>query len=77
MAKDPSTPPRGAKARTNAEGHAAIVLCGTDAAALGVAANELAARGRRVAVWLGEPNADAIIEMVDELFLSEANPPLQ
>lgn len=77
MARDPSSSQPLAKPRTQAEGHAAIVLCGSDAAALGLAAQELVSRGRRVAVWLGEPDADAIIEMVDELFLSDGNTPLR
>ena len=49
-------------------GFAAIVLCGIDPEALGVAAAAIRARGRRAAIWLGEPDADGIIEMVDELF---------
>ena len=49
-------------------GLAAIVLCGDDPVALGAAAAGLRQRGRHVAVWLGEPDPQAIIEMVDELF---------
>ncbi len=77
MAQDAAAARPGAKSHKHNEGNAAIVLCGTDAVALGVAASDLAARGRRVAVWLGEPNADAIVEMVDELFVSESKPPLR
>ena len=61
------------RARGGQPGHAAIVLCGDDAVALGAAAAELVARGRRAAIWLGDPDVDAIIEMVDELFISDPN----
>ena len=53
---------------TGTPNRAVIVLCGEDATALGVAAAGLRERGQRVAIWLGVPAADDIIEMVDELF---------
>jgi hypothetical protein len=46
-----------------------VVLCGTDAAALGAAAAQLPGR---VAVFVGDATVDAdraaLVEMVDELF---------
>ena len=50
----------------------AIVLVGTDGDALGLAARELEANGRRIAVFVGDPAADAdraaLHEMLAELY---------
>ncbi len=47
---------------------AAIVLCGDDAEALGSTAAELRERGLRVAVCIGRPEADDVVELANELF---------
>ena len=48
----------------------ALVLCGTDAAALGTLASELSSR---VAVFVGDPLRDraALVELVREVFARE------
>jgi hypothetical protein len=54
----------------------AIVLVGTDGDALGSLAKELEADGRRVAVFVGDPAADAdraaLQEMLVELYAERA-----
>ena len=56
-----------------ARGHAACVRCGDDPNSMGEAAAALRARGQRVAIWVGPPDTDAIIEMVNELFTPSAD----
>ncbi len=60
-----------ARAFTAARTHAAIVLTGRDAGALGVLAAAVRADAgttTRVAVYVGAPTDDALAEMIDELF---------
>ncbi len=55
-------------ARALAAAGAAILLCGSDPVALGVLAAELAERGTRVAVVVGDHEPETVVEMVAELF---------
>jgi len=59
-------------ARALSETHAAVVLAGADAGALGALAAELAGAGSRVAVFAGDAASDegraALVELVRELF---------
>jgi NAD(P)-dependent dehydrogenase (short-subunit alcohol dehydrogenase family) len=59
-------------ARALAAEGAAVVLAGSDGAALGALAREITGAGGRVAVFVGDPEAPdgraALCEMVDELF---------
>ena len=60
-----------ARALAAARAHAAIVLTGRDAGALGALAAKLRTEAgliARVAVYVGAPNDDALTEMIGELF---------
>ena len=66
-------------ARALAGEGAVVVLCGSDAAALGALAADLHATGARAAIFAGDASCDAgrvaLAEMVSELF-DARNPPV-
>jgi hypothetical protein len=68
---DADAPDGHARASVAARNHAAIVLVGRDAGALGLVAaavRDEVGPEERVAVYVGAPNDDALAEMISELF---------